>query len=127
MDSENGRNITMEVKTVHGTMDIHIGARFAEVYGHLAFPTLLIVWVVISDPKVEVRLDGSKFISWMSSNTRTGKETIMGISDRDIHYSSHIYPIDHPKIKRLMDYILNYAKSYWDKNNNRYKHCENTK
>ena len=32
-----------------------------------------------------------------------GKETIMGISDRDIHYSSHIYPIDHPKIKRLMD------------------------
>ena len=103
MDSENGRNITMEVKTVHGTMDIHIGARFAEVYGHLAFPTLLIVWVVISDPKVEVRLDGSKFISWMSSNTRTGKETIVGISDRDIHSSSHIYPIDHPKIKRLID------------------------
>lgn len=30
------------------------------------------------------------------------KETIMGISDSDIHYSSHIYPIDHPKIKRLI-------------------------
>ena len=26
----------------------------------------------------------------------------MGISDSDIHYSSHIYPIDHPKIKRLI-------------------------
>ena len=92
----------MEVKTVHGTMDIHIGARFAEVYGHLVFPTLLIVWEVISTPKVEVRPDGSKFVSWMSRNTRTGKEMIMGISDRDILYSSHIYPIDHPKIKRLI-------------------------
>ena len=93
----------MEVKTVHGTMDIHIGARFAEVYGHLAFPTLLIVWEVISTPEVEVRPDGSKFVSWMSRNTRTGKETIMEISDRDIHYSSHIYSIDHPKIKRLIN------------------------
>ena len=91
----------MEVETVHGTMDIHIGARFAEVYGHLLFPTLFIIWEVISDPKVEIRPDGSKFVSWMSRNTRTGRETIIGISYPDIHYSSHIYPIDHPKIKRL--------------------------
>lgn len=92
----------MEVKTVHGTMDIHIGARYAEVYGHLLFPTLVIIWEVISDPKVEIRPDGYRFVSWMSRNTRTGEETIMGISERDIHYSSHIYPIDHSKIKRLI-------------------------
>lgn len=92
----------MKVETVHGTMDIQIGARYAEVYGHLLFPTLFIIWEVINNPKVEIRPDGSKFISWMSRNTITGKETIMGISDSDIHYSSHIYPIDHPKIKRLI-------------------------
>ena len=93
----------MEVRTVHGTMDIHIGTQFAEVYGHLLFPTLVVIWDVISDPKVEICPDGSKFVSWMSRNTRTGEETIIGINDRNIHYSSHIYPIDHPKIKRLMD------------------------
>lgn len=92
----------MKVETVHGTMDIQIGARYAEVYGHLLFPTLFIIWEVINNPKVEIRPDGSKFISWMSRNTITGKETVMGISDSDIHYSYHIYPIDHPKIKRLI-------------------------
>lgn len=92
----------MKVETVHGTMDIQIGARYAEVYGHLLFHTLVIIWEVISDPKVEIRPDGYRFVSWMSRNTRTGEETIMGISERDIHYSSHIYPIDHSKIKRLI-------------------------
>lgn len=92
----------MKVETVHGTMDIQIGARYAEVYGHLLYPTLFIIWEVINNPKVEIRPDGYRFVSWMSRNTRTGEETIMGISERDIHYSSHIYPIDHSKIKRLI-------------------------
>lgn len=53
----------MKVETVHGTMDIQIGARYAEVYGHLLFPTLVIIWEVISDPKVEIRPDGYRFVS----------------------------------------------------------------
>ncbi len=70
----------MKVETVYGTMDIYIGARFAEVYGRLVFPTLVIIGEVISDPKVEVYSDGSKFISWLSRNTSSGEEKIIGIS-----------------------------------------------
>ena len=104
----------MKVETVHGTMDIYMGARYAEVYGHLALPTLLIVWEVISDPKVEVRPDGSKLTSWMARNTETGNETIMGISYPDIHYSSHIYPINHPKIERLIASHPQLCQGIWD-------------
>lgn len=90
----------MEVKTVHGIMDIHIGARYAEVYLPISPLGLVIIWEVISEPEVKEESDGSRFISWMARNTRTGEETRMGINDRDIHYSYRIYPIDHPKIKR---------------------------
>ena len=90
----------MEVKTVHGIMDIHIGARYAEVYLPISLLGLVIIWEVISLPEVKEESDGSRFISWMARNTRTGEETMMGINDRDNHYSYRIYPIDHPKIKR---------------------------
>ena len=90
----------MEIKTVHGIMDIHIGARYAEVYLPISPLGLVIIWEVINEPEVKEESDGSRFISWMSKNTRTGEETRMGINDRDNHYSYRIYPIDHPKIKR---------------------------
>lgn len=92
----------MEVKTVHGIMDIHIGARYAEVYLPISPLELAIIWEVISEPEVKEESDGSKLISWMARNTRTGEETMMRINDRDIHYSYRIYPIDHPKIKRYL-------------------------
>ena len=93
----------MEVKTVHGIMDIHIGARFAEAYLPISFLGLVIIWEVISEPEVKEESDGSRLISWMARNTRTEEETRMGINDRDIHYSYRIYPIDHPKIKRYLE------------------------
>ncbi len=93
----------MEVKTVHGIMDIHIGARFAEVYGSISWLGLVIIWEVIGEPEVEECSDGSKFISWLSRNSKTGEEKKIGINDHAIHYSSHIYPIDHPKIKRYIE------------------------
>lgn len=63
----------MEVKTVYGIMDIHIGARFAEVYGSISRLGVVIIWEVISEPEVEGYSDGSKFISWLSRNTKTGE------------------------------------------------------
>ena len=36
----------MEVKTVYGIMDIHIGARFAEVYGSISRLGVIIIWEV---------------------------------------------------------------------------------
>lgn len=93
----------MEVKTVHGIMDIHIGARFAETYLPISFLGLVIIWEVISEPEVKEESDGSRFISWMSRNTKTGEERKYGINDHDIHYSSRIYPIDHPEIKRYLE------------------------
>lgn len=93
----------MEVKTVHGIMDIHIGARYAEVYLPISFLGLVIIWEVISQPEVKEESDGSRFISWMARNTKTGEETMMGINDGAIHYSYRIYPIDHPKIKRYLE------------------------
>lgn len=93
----------MEVKTVHGIMDIHIGARYAEVYLSISPLGLVVIWEVISEPEVKEESDGSRFISWMARNTRTGEETMMGINDRDNHYSYRIYPIDHPKIKRYLE------------------------
>lgn len=93
----------MDVKTVHGIMDIHIGARYAEVYLPISFLGLVIIWEVISEPDVKEESDGSRFISWMARNTKTGEETMMGINDGAIHYSYRIYPIDHPKIKRYLE------------------------
>ena len=93
----------MEVKTVHGIMDIHIGARYAEVYLPISPLGLVFIWEVISEPDVKEGSDGSRLISWMARNTRTEEETRMGINDRDIHYSYRIYPIDHPKIKRYLE------------------------
>lgn len=93
----------MEVKTVHGIMDIRIGARYAEVYLPISPLGLVIIWEVISLPEVKEESDGSRLISWMVRNTRTGEETRMGINDRDINYSYRIYPIDHPKIKRYLE------------------------
>lgn len=93
----------MEVKTVHGIMDIHIGARYAEVYLPISFLGLVIIWEVISQPEVKEESDGSRFISWMARNTKTGEGTMMGINDGAIHYSYRIYPIDHPKIKRYLE------------------------
>lgn len=46
--------------------------------------------------------DGSKFISWLSRNTKTGEEKKISINDHAIHYSSHIYPINHPKTKDIL-------------------------
>lgn len=83
-------------------MDVHIGVQYAEIYGHLAFPHLVIVWEVISEPKVEINSDESKFISWMARNIDNGDETHMGISDTDYHYCPHLYPIDNPRIKRCI-------------------------
>lgn len=93
----------MEVKTVYGIMDIYIGAIFAEVYGSISRLGVVIIWEVISEPEVEEYSDGSKFISWLSRNTKTGEEKKIGINDHAIHYSSHIYPINHPKIKRYIE------------------------
>lgn len=93
----------MEVKTVRGIMDIHIGARYAEVYLPISLLGLVIIWEVISEPEVKEESDGSRLISWMARNTRTGEETRMGINDGNIHYSYRIYPIDHPKIKRYLE------------------------
>lgn len=93
----------MEVKTVHGIMDVHIGAQYAEVYGQLAFPTLVVIWEAISEPKVEIHHDGSKVISWMAKNIDNGGETLMGISDTDYHYCPHLYPINNPRIKRCIE------------------------
>lgn len=93
----------MEVKTVHGTMEIHIGAKYAEVYLPISPLGLIIIWEVISEPEVKEESDGSRLISWMSKNTKTGEETKHGINDHNIHYSSRIYPIEHPKIKRYLE------------------------
>lgn len=93
----------MEVKTVHGIMDIHKGARYAEVYLPISPLGLVFIWEVISQPEVKEESDDSRLISWMARNTRTGEETMMGINDRDIHYSYRIYPIDHPKIKKYLE------------------------
>lgn len=49
----------MEVKTVYGIMDIHIGAIFAEVYGSISRLGVVIIWEVISEPEVEEYSDGS--------------------------------------------------------------------
>ena len=93
----------MEVKTVHGIMDINKGARYAEVYLPISPLGLVFIWEVISQPEVKEESDDSRLISWMARNTRTGEETMMGINDRDIHYSYRIYPIDHPKIKKYLE------------------------
>lgn len=76
----------MEVKTVHGIMDIHIGARYAEVYLPISPLGLVIIWEVISEPEVKEESDGSRLISWMVRNTRTGEETRMGINDRNVNH-----------------------------------------
>lgn len=93
----------MEVKIVHGIMDILIGAKYAEVYLPISPLGLVFIWEVISQPDVKEESDDSRLISWMARNTRTGEETMMGINYRDIHYSYHIYPIDHPKIKKYLE------------------------
>ena len=59
----------MEVKTVHGIMDIHIGARYAEVYLPISPLGLVIIWEVISLPEVKEESDGSRLISWIARNT----------------------------------------------------------
>ena len=59
----------MEVKTVHGIMDIHIGARYAEVYLPISPLGLVFIWEVISQPEVKEGSDGSRLISWMARNT----------------------------------------------------------
>lgn len=52
----------MEVKTVHGIMDIHIGARYAEVYLPISPLGRVIIWEVISEPEVKIYiLDGEEY------------------------------------------------------------------
>lgn len=88
----------MEVKTVYGIMDIHTGAIFAEVYGSISRLRVVIIWEVISEPEVEEYSDGSKFISWLSRNTKTGEEKKIGIND-------------HAFIIRLISILLTTPKS----------------
>ena len=73
----------MEANTVHGIMNINIDDRYAEVYLPISFLGLVIIWEVICLPEVKEESDGSRLISWMARNTRTGEETMMGINDRD--------------------------------------------
>lgn len=63
----------MEVKTVNGIMDIHIGTKFAQVYGPVQLG-LVVIWEVIGEPKVEVCKSGTRLISWLARDTKKEKK-----------------------------------------------------